>query len=215
AKLYVAMKKVAFDYRVDAIALDCIVLHNTNLLDAWPCLGYMELWNDNIIPICEADAYSGAVLLIMKYLANRPGFISDPSLDDLTNEVIYYHCYAPLIPYGSKGCRCPYVITPAHLGAKNASVHVELPVNETITAIGFSPEERTLVVHTAQAVRNEFSPYACAVKLIGRTETRTLAKTWKYRAGWHRVVFYGDWRKELKELSALLNLKFVEEDKEV
>ena len=46
------------------------------------------------------------------------------------------------------------------------------------------------------------------------TETKILAKKWKYRVGWHRVVFYGDWRKELKELSALLNLKFVEEDKE-
>jgi L-fucose isomerase-like protein len=158
AKLYIAMKKAAFDYKVDAIALDCIVLHNTNLLDAWPCLGYMELWNDNIVPVCEADAYSGAVLLIMKYLADRPGFISDPSPDDLTNEVVYYHCMAPLIPYGSKGCRCPYTITPAHLGAKSASVHVELPTNETITAVGFSPEERTLVVHTAQAVKNEFSP---------------------------------------------------------
>jgi hypothetical protein len=214
AKLYIAMKKAAFDYKVDAIALDCIVLHNTNLLDAWPCLGYMELWNDNIVPVCEADAYSGAVLLIMKYLADRPGFISDPSPDDLTNEVVYYHCMAPLIPYGSKGCRCPYTITPAHLGAKSASVHVELPTNETITAVGFSPEERTLVVHTAQAVKNEFSPYACAVKLVGRTETKILAKKWKYRVGWHRVVFYGDWRKELKELSALLNLKFVEEDKE-
>jgi hypothetical protein len=175
----------------------------------------MELWNDNIIPICEADAYSGAVLLIMKYLANRPGFISDPSPDNLTNGVVYYHRYAPLIPYCSKGCRYPYVITLAHLGAKNVSVHVELPVNETITAIGFSPEERTLVVHTAQAVKNEFSPYACAVKLVGRMETKTLAKKWKYRAGWHRVVFYDDGRKELKELSALLNLKFIEEDKEV
>jgi hypothetical protein len=215
AKLYVALKRAAFDYKADAVAVDCIVLRSTGLLDAWPCLAYVELWNDGIVPICEADAYSGAVLLMMKYLADRPGFISDPSPDDSVNEVVYYHCMAPLLPHGTKGRRCPYIITSAHLGTKSASVHVKLPTDETITVVGFSPEERTLAVHTAQAIRNEFSPHACAVKLVGRTKTKTLAKNWKYRAGWHRVVFYGDWREELKELSTLLGLKFIEEDKEV
>jgi len=46
AKLYIAMKRVAKDYSVDGIALDCIMLYRSGLLDAWPCLGYMELWND-------------------------------------------------------------------------------------------------------------------------------------------------------------------------
>lgn len=215
AKLYIAMKEAVTDYRADAIALDCIDLRRGGFLDAWPCLGYMELWNDNIVPVCEGDPYSAAVLLTMKYLANRPGFISDPSPDDLKSEVVYYHCYAPTKPFGQNGESCPYVITPAHLGAKHASVYVELPIGKTVTAIALSPEEKALIVHTAETINNELSSYACAVKLVGKTNTRALAKNWRWRSGWHRVIYYGDWRGTLRDLAALLGLDFVEEDLEV
>ena len=212
AKLYVAMKEAVADYNADAIALDCIDLHSGGFLDAWPCLGYMELWNDNVVPVCEGDPNSAAVLLTMKYLVGRPGFISDPSPDDLKSEVVYYHCYAPIKPYGQDGESCPYIITPAHLGTKRASVYVELPVGKTVTAIGFSPEEKSLIVHTAETISNEVSPYACAVKLVGKTNTKALAKNWRWRSGWHRVVYYGDWREPLRELAVLLRLNFIEED---
>lgn len=215
AKLYMAMKRAVADYRADAIALDCIVLRNSGLLDAWPCLGYMELWNDGIVPVCEADPYSATTLLAMKYLANRSGFITDPSPDDLNGEVIYYHCYAPTKPYGPVSETFPYIITPAHLGTKHASIHVRLPVDETITAVGFIPDEETLVVHTARAVNNELSQHACAVKLVGKTNTRALAENWRWRSGWHRAIFYGDWRESIKDLAVLLRLKIIEEDKQV
>jgi len=213
AKLYLAMRNAIKDYEANAIAVDCIVLYNSGFLDAWPCLGYMELWYDGIVPICEADAYSAFSLLAMRYLADRPGFISDPSPDNLKDEVVYYHCYSPTCPYGVAGKTCPYTITPAHLGSKHASVFVELPINEEITVVGFIPEERVLTLHTAKAVSNEFSSYACATKLVGRTNTCALINNWRKRAGWHRVVFYGNWREELKDLATLLGLKVIEEDK--
>jgi len=214
AKLYLAMKRAVKDHQVNAIALDCIVLYRSGLLDAWPCLGYMELWNDGVVPVCEADIASAVLLLTMKYLADRHGFISDPSPDNLRGEVIYYHCYAPLCPYGSSGRPLPYVITRAHLGVKRASIYVEMPVNETVTAVGLAIEERKLTVHTAEALSNEFSEHACATKLIGKTNTKALIKNWERRSGWHRVVVYGDWREPLRELASLLRLKFIEEDKE-
>lgn len=214
AKLYLTMKKAVGDYEADAIAVDCIVLYRRNFLDAWPCLGYMELYKEGItVPVCEADPYSAVTLLAMKYLADLPGFVNDPSPNDRTGEVIYYHCYAPINPHGPSGKRVPYVITPAHLGGKRASVYSEFPVNETITAVGIDPESRTLILHTAEAVRNERSPQACSTKLIGKTNTKALAKNWRWRSGWHRVVFYGDWREDLEKLAALLGLNVVEEDK--
>lgn len=213
AKLYLAMKKATMDYRANAIALNCIVLHSLGFLNAWPCLGYMEMQNNNIVPVCEADPSSSIILLIMKYLANRPGFIADPSPDDLSGEIIYYHCYAPLKPHGQCSEASSYVITPAHLGTKHASVYVRLPVGETITAVGLVPDEGTLVMHTAKTISNEFSEHACSVKLVGRTNTRLLAKNWRWRSGWHRVVFYGNWKEDLKDLATLLKLRVVEEDK--
>ncbi len=215
AKLYIALKRAVEDFNADAVAVDCINLYWNKFLDAWPCLAYMELIkNDEAVPVCEADIYSAVLLLIMKYLSNTPGFINDPSLDNQTNEVVYYHCFAPITPYGyGDSRRVPYKITPAHLGAKRASIYVELPLNEIVTVVGLSPDQKILAIHTAKTIRNEFSQKACAVKLIGKTNTKALINNWVRRAGWHRVVFYGDWREDLKNVATLLGLKVIEEDR--
>lgn len=214
AKLYLAIKKSVDDYDVDAVAVDCIVLYRNDLLPAWPCLAFMELYRENeTVPVCEGDPYAATTLLIMKYLADLPGFINDPSPDDLTKEVVYYHCYAPINPQGSSEENVPFRITPAHLGGKHASVCTELPTNETITVMGLDPENRNLPLHTAEAVRNEKSDQSCSTKLVGKTNTEALAKNWKWRSGWHRVAFYGDWREEIKKLARLLKLDVIEEDK--
>ncbi|MCD6488744.1 MAG: hypothetical protein J7K21_05925 [Desulfurococcales archaeon] len=215
AKLYLAIKNAVGEYNADAVAIDCIVLHNIGVLDAWPCLGFMELWYDGIIPICEADPYSTLLLLIGKYLFNVHGFITDPAIDELEDEIIYYHCYAPTNPLGPGKTRCPYYITTAHLGIKHASIYVKLPVNTVITAAGFSPEDKVLTIHTARVVKTEFSQHACSNKLVGKTSARKIVEKWPWRSGWHRVVLYGDHREELKELATLLGLKVIEEDRGV
>lgn len=213
AKLYLAIKKAVDDYNADAVAIDCIVLYRNDLLPAWPCLAYMELYKEGeTVPVCEADPYAATILLIMKYLADLPGFVNDPSPDDLTNEVVYYHCYAPVNPHGSSGENVPFRITPAHLGGKHASVCTELPTDKTITVMGLDPENRNLLLHTAEAVRNERSDQSCSTKLVGKTNTKALAENWKWRSGWHRVSFYGDWREEIKKLARLLRLNVIEED---
>lgn len=212
AKLYFAMQEVVKDYDANAIAVDCILLYRRNFLDAWPCLGFMEFSKEGkIVPVCEADAPSAICLLIVKYLTGLPGFINDPSPDDTKSEVVYYHCYAPINPFGEQ--KVPYTITSAHLGGKHASVFVELPVNKTITAMGLDLNGNTLFLHRAEVISNEYSLHACSTKLIGRVNTKALAENWRWRSGWHRVVVYGDWKEKLKDLASLLNLKVIEEDR--
>ena len=216
AKLYIAMRRAVQDYEADAIAVDCIVLYRNGFLNAWPCLGFMELIRrDEAVPACEADVYSAALLLLMKHLANRPGFINDPSPDMLSDEIVYYHCFAPITPYGYGDKRvAPYTITSAHLGGKKASIYVEAPVGEKVTVAGLSPEEKILTIHTAEVLRNELSLRSCSTKIIGKANTRSIIESYTWRAGWHRVLFYGDWRRELKEIASLLGLTVVEEDVE-
>ncbi|RLE57432.1 MAG: fucose isomerase [Thermoprotei archaeon] len=212
AKLYIALRNAARDYGANAVAINCIVLRNAGFIDAWPCLGYMELWNDGIAPVCEADPYSAALILAIQYLTGRPSFIVDVAIDEVSNEAVYYHCYAPTRPYGDER-KVPYVITTAHLGVKHASIYVELPTDEVVTAVGFSPEERLILLHTAKVTKLEYSPHACSVKLIAKTNTRAIVRNWRWRSGWHRVIVFGDYREEISELATLLGLKVLEEDK--
>lgn len=211
AKLYIAMKKALENYKAQAIAFDCINLFDAKIVDAWPCLGFAQLWLDGYIPVCEADPYSAIVLLIMWYLLGKPGFISDPVVDHLKNEVIYYHCYSPLNPFGGNKVY-PYIITPAHLNLKRASIYVELPVNEDVTAVQVWPEQRMFIVHRGKAIGNEYSLYACSTKLVAKTNAKALEKNWRWT--WHRVVFFGDILEDLKDLATLMGFNVYEEDKE-
>jgi hypothetical protein len=210
AKLYIAMRKALEDHKADSIAVDCINLYDSKVLDAWPCLGYMQLWLDGYVPVCEADPYSAVMLLIIWLLNNEPGFISDPVLDYKNNEIIYYHCYAPINPLGGN-IRVSYSITSAHLGLKKASVHVDLPVNQIITAAQIIPDQKTIIIHKAKTLRNEFSSHACATKLVATSNVKALARNWRWT--WHRVVFYGDFAEDIKDLARLIGFKVIEEDK--
>ena len=213
ARLYLALKMIAKDYGANAVAIDCIVLYQEGFLDAWPCLGFTELWYDNIVPVCEADLYSAVLLLMAKYLVDANGFIVDPAVDELKNEIIYYHCYAPLTLYGSAKTRHSYIITSAHLGLKKASVHVKLPKDTEITVLGFSPDEKIMTIHTAKVVNIEYSNYACSNKIVGKINVSSIVRKWPWRTGWHRIVIYGNHRNEFMELARLLKLKVIEEDR--
>ncbi|WP_243677936.1 fucose isomerase [Vulcanisaeta distributa] len=181
AKLYIAMRNAVRELGVNAVAIDCIVLYNTGLLRAWPCLGYMQLWYDGIIPICEADPYATVPILIAKYLLNRNGFVVNVGVDEERGgEFIYHHCYAPTNPHGGDRPEVPYVITKAHLGTKHASIHVKLPTNEPVTVVGFNPEERLLTIHVSKSIGNEYSPpQACATKLIGSGNAINVIRNWQ------------------------------------
>lgn len=213
AKMYLAIKKAAEELGARVVAVDCIVLRNTRELDAWPCLAYMQLWYDGIIPVCEADIGSTIALMIGKYLLGINGFITDPAVDEENNEIIYYHCYAPTNPSGTDKPEYPYVITPAHLGEKRASQRVLFKPGTKLTAVGLSLDERTLTIHTSELVRIEESEHACSNKLVAKTNVRNIVLNWTRRSGWHRVVFLGDHREAFINAAKLLGLKIIEEDK--
>jgi L-fucose isomerase-like protein len=212
AKLYLAMLRAARERGDNVVAFDCIMNVSTGLIDAWPCLGYMQLWYDGLIPVCEADVYAILPLLIGRYLFNRPGFVNDPGVDEVNNRLIYWHCYAPTNPHGSGKPEVPYIITDAHGGSKHASIHVKLPVNEPITVMSYNPATNTLSLHVAKAIDNIYWKQLCATKLVATGDARSIAAKWVTENGYHRVLIYGDFREEVKEFAILMGIKIVEEN---
>lgn len=211
ARLYIAMNRVLEDYKANAISIDCLGLRSAGnvILDAWPCLGYMQLWLDGkYVPMCEADANSLIVALIGKYLLNAAGSATDPVTDELTDEVIYYHCYLPINP--KPGIRLRYSIIPSHLGTRYAAVNVEYPIGSELTAVGIDAVNRVMHIHVSRVVGNELSLPACGTKVIAKSNVKVLARRWG--AGWHRVPLLGNHREELMEFAKLMGFKVIEED---
>ncbi|MGC8601736.1 MAG: fucose isomerase [Thermoprotei archaeon] len=213
AKLYLAMLRAARERNANVMAFDCIMNFTSKLIDAWPCLGYMQLWYDGIIPVCEADVYSFLPLLIGHYLFGRNGFVNDPGVDEVKGKFVYWHCYAPTNPHNSPKPEVPYIITDAHGGSKHASVHVKLPVNETVTVLAYNPLTSELSLHQARATENIFWKQLCATKLVAEGNARKVASNWSAGSGYHRVLLYGDLREEIRDFSVLLGVKLLEEDR--
>lgn len=214
AKMYLALKRAVEHYNADAVAVDCWTLFSSGLIKAWPCLAFMELSKEGIACGCEADLTSSALMILMKHLANIPGFITDPSIDEDKDEVIYYHCFSPvnMLGYDSRKYS-PYTITTAHWGGKKSSIYVELPVGKKATLLGLNITDRVMVVHEAEIIGNEYNEKECSTKAIGKAATKNLMRNWEWKAGWHRVMFYGEWKEILREVGTLLGLKVVEEDR--
>ena len=212
AKLYLALKAAIESTGANAVAFNCIPLFVTGEIDAWPCVPFLKLQEEGIPGVCEGDLYSAALMLLMKHLADKPGYINDPAVDDLKQEVVYYHCYSPINMYGYNNSRkLNYAIVPSHGNTKKQSVWAEYPVGEKITVLGLSPAERIITLHVAEIVGNEYGPHVCATKVVAKVEdTRRLAENWPPRSGWHRVIFLGDLREDVVNVARLLGLKVVE-----
>ena len=67
-----------------------------------------------------------------------------------------------------------------------------LPLGETVTTIQINAKEKALMMHSGKTVANIDDDKACRTKLA--TEAN-VEKIRTYRWGWHRVTFFGNWRK--------------------
>jgi len=215
AKMYLAMKKLMKRYNANVITIDCISLFYVKRLPAYPCLGYMQLLDEGLIGTCEADLDSAFTQLVISYLTGRPGFISDPVIDQSADQIIYAHCVSPTKLLGKTGTiRAPYRIRSHAEDRAGASVQVLWPVGEIVTTVKFNILERKMSIHTGTIVGNVEDEKGCRTKVAVKTNVSTLLKNWNKfgNFGWHRVTVLGNWRRDFINLAKLMKFDIVEED---
>lgn len=208
--MYIAMKGLLEKYKSPAIAMDCLGLYYGGKLPAYPCLGFFQFNNDGLVGACEGDLPSTMMMMMMTYLVGRPGYISDPVIDTSTNQIIYAHCVAPNKVFGPKGPSNPYHIRSHSEDRKGAAVRSLMPAGETTTNIEFNSERKELIMHQSKTVGNVDEDKACRTKLAAEVkgDIEKLMSEWD-RFGWHRVTVFGDHKKAVETISALLGIKVV------
>jgi hypothetical protein len=87
-----------------------------------------------------------------------------------------------------------------------------MPAGEITTSIEFNTERKDLVMHQAKSVENVEEDKACRTKLAAEVigDINKLMTEWD-RFGWHRVTVYGDHKKAVETVCALLGIKVVPE----
>ncbi|MHA1820679.1 MAG: hypothetical protein ACTSU2_05835 [Promethearchaeota archaeon] len=208
AALYLAMRKLMVEREANVITIACLKLFGINKLPAYPCLGFMELNNNGLLGVCEADIESSITQLIGMLLSGSPGFVSDPVFDVPKGLLIHAHCVAASKMAGPTKEAEKYTIRTHMEDDKGASVQVFMKKNEKISCLKYLYTGE-LLYSTGVIVDNidsEKEPRGCRTKFA--TKVENIKKFLEnYRDGLHRVVFYGD----LIERLEILN-RFLEED---
>lgn len=212
ARLYLAQQAVLAKHQAEAITINCLGGFYGGHLPAYPCLGFVELLDAGLIGACEADLLSTSTMLVMKHLAGRPGFISDPVLDTSKRQIIYAHCVAATRMFGPASAPNAYEILTHSEDRKGAAVRSFLPLGYLTTTLEIHAARQEILLHQARAVENVVIDRACRTKLAGQIvgDVEKLFTYWD-QYGWHRVTFYGDLREPVRELAAALQFKFIEE----
>jgi hypothetical protein len=213
ARMYLAMKQCLQKHDACAITINCLGGFYGGHIHAYPCLGFHELLNEGLVGACECDTLSTLTMVAMTTLTKgRPGYISDPVMDDATKQIIYAHCVASNKPFGAKQATNPYTIMTHSEDRQGASLRSILPAGYMTTTLQMHPGKKEILFHQAKAVGNSPEDRACRTKLaaVPVGDFEKLYTEWD-RWGWHRVTYYGDLKKPIFALADALVWKVIEE----
>ncbi len=215
ARLYLAMKKLMEDTGADMIAVDCGTLMLAGKLPAWPCLANFQLWNEGLNSTPESDLDSGVTLMLVRYLLDRPGYVSNQSIDLSHNRVTYMHCCSPSKLYGSDKPSLKYeIVGHGESHGLGPCPFVKYPKGEDITTVKISVLKRKISIRTGKIIDVIWDENGCRNKVLVATNAEKILENYDWDTfGWHRVSVLGDWRDEIFAAAKLLGLEVVEEDK--
>ena len=213
AAMYLAMDKLLQQNGAQAITFNCLGgIYSNQMVTAYPCLGFMQFDNDGLVGACEADQRSTLTKLLMTYLVGRPGFISDPVIDTAKNQIIYAHCISSTKMFGPDEPSNPYHIRNHSEDRKGACNRSLMPLGEETTTIMFDHNKKQVIFHQGISVENVDEDKACRTKLAVEVkgDIYKLLNYWD-TWGWHRVTYYGDLKRNIYDISTMLNFKVIEE----
>ena len=204
-KMYYALKKLMSENNANAVAIDCLgwLEYDKTPMPMTPCIALSLLNSEGFVAACEADLHSAITMLIFRYLAGEPSFISDPVIDTARNVVIHCHCTAP-IKFGRRDN--PYILR-SHSDSGwgvGIQVLVEKGIEVTVAKIIRGLEE--MIASTGKVSGNVDVDRGCRTKI--EVEVKDAEKyLYGFRGGLHRVLAAGDHLKELEMLGKLIGYK--------
>jgi hypothetical protein len=212
AKLALAFENLLAEEDATVLTVDCYgsMWDRTIKLPAYPCLGFTRLNNLGLGGICESDLGSAMTHILFQGLAGKPGFISDPTMDESKNSIILAHCLGTTRMDGPDKPGAPYELRSVRERNEGVVPQVKMRVGERVTQARLVGTD-TLLYFTGQIVDAPDVDRGCrtkiTVKLDGDAE-----KLWKnWSEGLHRVTCYGDLSKQLAWFGRFKDVKLVNE----
>ncbi|MCR4396481.1 MAG: hypothetical protein NUW07_07085, partial [Candidatus Saccharicenans sp.] len=215
ARLALAFDRLVEEEQATALTVDCYgtMWDKTIKLPAYPCLGFSRLNNRGLGGICESDLRSALTHIILQGLSGKPGFISDPTVDEGKNYIILAHCLGTVNMDGPGRPGHPYKLRTVMEREEGVVPQVEMRLGEKVTQAIIVGTEGLLyftgeIVDTPVRLEDD---RGCRTKIAVRVDGH-LGKLWQnWSQGLHRVACYGNLSRELRMLARFKKLELVNE----
>ena len=185
SKLYLAIKKVAENHRLDALTIQCFSLIAST--GTTGCLALSLLNDSGIVAGCEGDEQTVFTMLLSKALTGSPGFMANPSqIDTSANTVLLAHCTIGL----------------AQTSGFRLRSHFESGIGVAVQ--GEMPSDTYTVVKCGGRHLDQI--FACGARLVENTDFSNVCRTQvrlqidapadyflTRSLGNHHVIVRGDW----------------------
>ncbi len=215
AKLALALENLLNEEDATVMTVDCYgtMWDKTIRLPAYPCLGFARLNNMGLGGICESDLRSAMTHIILQGLSGRPGFISDPTVDESRGSIILAHCMGTPKMDGPAEPAAPYKIRTVMERREGVVPQVEMRVGEAVTQailIGMD----TIRYFTGKIIGAPVGLEAdrgCRTKIDVKVDG-DITRLWRnWTAGLHRQTVYGDITREMGFFCRFKDIRMVDE----
>ena len=214
-KLALAFEKLLGDEDATVMTVDCYGTYAPayRKLPAFPCLGHTRLNNMGLGGICESDLQCAMTHILFQGLVGKPGFISDPTVDESNDTIILAHCLGTTKMDGPDGPEAAYKIRTIMERQDGAVAQVQMRIGQKVTQAKLVGTD-LLIYFTGEIIDTPVSvevDRGCRTKITVRVDgdLRTLWKNWSY--GLHRQTCYGDITEDFKRFCRFKEIEMVDE----
>ena len=211
-KLALALENLLDAEDATVMTIDCYgtMWDKTIKLPAYPCLGFTRLNNIGLGGICESDLRSAMTHIILQGLSGKPGFISDPTVDESNDSIILAHCLGTTKMDGPAGPAAPYKLRTVMERREGVVPQVFMRIGQKVTQALLVGTDLVLYF-TGEVIDAPDIDRGCRTKITVKVDgdAEQLWKNWS--SGLHRQTCYGDITKELEYFCRFKEIKMVDE----
>ena len=214
-RLALAFERLLAEEDATVMTVDCYgtMWDRTIKLPAYPCLGFARLNDLGLGGICESDLRCAMVHIIFQGLTGRPGFVSDPTVDESRESIILAHCMGTPKMSGPSKPAAPYKLRTVMERQEGVVPQVEMRTGERVTQAILVGND-TIRYFTGTIIAAPVGLDAdrgCRTKIEVKVDGG-ITRLWQnWTAGLHRQTVYGDIRKELELFARFAGTHLVDE----
>jgi len=211
-RLALAFERLLDEEDATVMTVDCYGTMHGPLCQsyAYPCVGFTRLNDMGLGGICESDLQSAMTHILFQGLTGKPGFISDPTVDESKNSIILAHCLGSTRMDGPEKPAAPYKLRTIMERQEGVVPQVSMRTGQKVTQARLIGTDLVLYF-TGTIIDVPDIERGCRTKITVRIDgdAEHLWKNWS--GGLHRVTCYGDISKELACFCRFKGIKMVNE----